>query len=586
MILSTKLWGALSLKYDKEKNYTKYEYYELIYLKTTLVFLIASSVIYFAQNLLLGEKSIFVDPTQRIRLILSLISCVLVFGFHHFRHILFNKFLLENPLVYCLEKILSLYIMSAIVIYSGIGPWFYLGFLLPVVTATYIKGGKCGCKVLLFSFAGHMLLYYLKNKADIRAEGIRPTEDLLLAVACYVLFCIAILFFSKLYKCRIEEEISNKVKVEHYEERCMKLEQASEDIKQKYDRLFSNSGKLEESNKVLSKSIAEFYTLNHISQAIGSILDIKELLKRLNDIILGVMGVSFSTIILYDENSNRLKVHTTNVSNINELATITDNINSGVLMDALNKGESILENNVDYFQYIFTCGRNINSLMCIPLTTSSRKFGLILVEHTFSNAFDEDNVRFLNIIAQQVGIVMENAELYYQMKEVARRDGLTGIYNRQYFQECLENEFKEAKKNNYPLSLAIFDVDYFKKFNDTYGHMFGDKVLMSTVDVVKAELRKNDMIARFGGEEFIILLPRTNLADALEKVESLRKKISENVIEDNLISASVTASFGISSFDECAFNENDLVKTADNALYDAKAAGRNCVMVAKKLYEY
>jgi diguanylate cyclase (GGDEF)-like protein len=224
--------------------------------------------------------------------------------------------------------------------------------------------------------------------------------------------------------------------------------------------------------------------------------------------------------------------------------------------------------------------------MCIPLTTSSRKFGLILVEHTFNNTFDEDNVRFLNIIAQQVGIVMENAELYYQMKEVARRDGLTGIYNRQYFQECLENEFKEAKKNNYPLSLAIFDVDYFKKFNDTYGHMFGDKVLMSTVDVVKAELRKNDMIARFGGEEFIILLPRTNLADALEKVESLRKKISENVIEDNLISASVTASFGISSFDECAFNENDLVKTADNALYDAKAAGRNCVMVAKKLYEY
>jgi diguanylate cyclase (GGDEF)-like protein len=400
------------------------------------------------------------------------------------------------------------------------------------------------------------------------------------------MFYIAVYLFSKLYKCRIEEEIGNKVKMEQYEERCMKLESASEEIKQKYDRLFSNSGKLEESNKVLSKSIAEFYTLNQISQAIGSILDIKELLKRLNDIILGVMGVSFSTIILYDENTNRLKVHTTNISNINELATLTDNVNSGVLVEALNKGQSILENNVDYFQYLFTCGRNINSLMCIPLITSSRKFGLVLVEHTISNAFDEENVRFLSIITQQVGIVMENAELYYQMKEVARRDGLTGVYNRQYFQERLETEFKEAKKDNYPLSLAIFDIDHFKKFNDTYGHLFGDKVLISTVDVVKTALRKNDMIARFGGEEFIILFPSTNLSDAFEKVEILRKKVSENIIEDNLINASVTASFGISSFDECAFNENDLIRTADDALYDAKAAGRNCVMTAKKLYDY
>jgi diguanylate cyclase (GGDEF)-like protein len=401
-----------------------------------------------------------------------------------------------------------------------------------------------------------------------------------------VKFYIAVYLFSKLYKSRIEEEIGNKVKMEQYEERCMKLESASEEIKQKYDRLFSNSGKLEESNKVLSKSIAEFYTLNQISQAIGSILDIKELLKRLNDIILGVMGVSFSTIILYDENTNRLKVHTTNISNINELATLTDNVNSGVLVEALNKGQSILENNVDYFQYLFTCGRNINSLMCIPLITSSRKFGLVLVEHTISNAFDEENVRFLSIITQQVGIVMENAELYYQMKEVARRDGLTGVYNRQYFQERLETEFKEAKKDNYPLSLAIFDIDHFKKFNDTYGHLFGDKVLISTVDVVKTALRKNDMIARFGGEEFIILFPRTNLSDAFEKVEILRKKVSENIIEDNLINASVTASFGISSFDECAFNENDLIRTADDALYDAKAAGRNCVMTAKRLYDY
>ncbi len=575
------LWGALSLKYIKGKNYTKYEYYELIYIRTMLTFLIISAIIYFTQNIFFTENSFVFDPTQKIKFILSVIICVIVFGLHNLRNIIFKKSLLENNILYCIEKLFSLLIMSVIVLYSEIDTWFYTGFLIPLSMATFMKGKKCGYTIFLVSFLNHLLLYYLKNGID----SIKLSDDLISIIMHYLMFIVPVYLFDKLYKSRIEEEISNNIKIEQYEERYVKLESSSDEIKQKYDRLFSNSGKLEESNKVLSKSIAEFYTLNQISQAIGSILDTKELLKRLNDIILGVMGVSFSTIILYDENANRLKVHTTNVSNMNELATITDNINSGVLGEALNKGQSILENDVDYFQYPFTCGRNINSLMCIPLTTSSRKFGLVLVEHKFANAFDEENIRFLSIIAQQVGIVMENAELYYQMKEVARRDGLTGIYNRQYFQERLESEFKEAKKDNYPLSLVIFDIDHFKRFNDTYGHMFGDKVLISTVEVVKGALRKNDMIARFGGEEFIILLPRTNLSDAFEKVEILRKKVAENIIKDNLITASITASFGISSFDECVFNENDLIRTADDALYDAKMAGRNCVITAKKLYE-
>ena len=107
----------------------------------------------------------------------------------------------------------------------------------------------------------------------------------------------------------------------------------------------------------------------------------------------------------------------------------------------------------------------------------------------------------------------------------------------------------------------------------------------SVAEVVRSTLRKTDMIARYGGEEFTILLPYTNLEDAYEKVEALRKMIAKHVIEDNLISVSVTASFGISSFDECALTENDLVRTADDALYEAKAAGRNCVMTARRLYE-
>jgi len=569
------------------KDSNKYEVYELFYLRSTSIFLIISAVAYFARKIFVADVRLFAGMSIR-SIIWSVAVCILVFGLQFIRYRLFKKYLLEYKVIYFIEKVSFAAMVSAIVIFSDIGIWFYLGLFLPLVMATYIKGPKYGCGLLFTSWVIHMALMYLMSMPEIAGEGLKLSdvkEDIYAAAVLFIMSFAAVYFFSRLYIYRIENELLSNYAIEQLDERCLTLENERDIIQKEIKALISNSDELEKANESLKKSIAEFFTLNKISQAIGSILDTKELLKRLNDIILGVVGCSCSSIILFDSESNRLKVHTTNITNKNELATLTDNINCSILRDALDKGEYILENNVDYFQYVFTCGRNINSLMCIPLTTNSRKYGLILVEHTVNNAFDEENVKFLSIIAQQVGIVMENAELYFKMKELARKDGLTGIYNRQYFQERLEVEFNEAKKNNYPLSLVIFDIDHFKKFNDMYGHLFGDKVLTSVAEVVCSNLRKSDLIARYGGEEFILLLPRTSLDEAYEKVEDLRKLISGHVINDNLISVSVTASFGISSYDECAFNENDLIRTADDALYMAKESGRNCVMTARRLYD-
>jgi diguanylate cyclase (GGDEF)-like protein len=208
--------------------------------------------------------------------------------------------------------------------------------------------------------------------------------------------------------------------------------------------------------------------------------------------------------------------------------------------------------------------------------------GLVLIEHKLANAFDNNNLRLMNLIGRQVGIAMENAALYERMNEIATFDNLTKIYNRLSFQKKLEEEFESAKKNNYPLSLAIFDIDHFKRFNDTYGHLFGDKVLKHIAAVIKNSLRSGDIFARFGGEEFIILFPKTDIKRAAEKVESLRKKLEKTTIKDELVSASVTVSFGISCYPCFASTESELIKTADDALYCAKEAGRNCVKLAVK----
>ena len=577
-------------KLDKSKNAhsKRYQKYELMFIKLTWVFISAGIFYFILSEIILSEKPVFQDIVLLKSTLWKLLFCVLVLLLHFVKGVIFRKDMLANNTIYYISNIAWLFVLSFAIIIMDFGIWTYAIILFAIMVSSLTKGTKPGLIIVGSSLLIHSAMTIIVHLSNIEGTSVvdpSMVKNILHIVFMYFALAIFALFCGMIYKDGIENEIENKSLMEQLEEKYLQLESAQEEIKNQYDKLKGTNSKLEETNKKLSESIAEFFTLQQISQAIGSILDIKELLKHLNDIILGVMGVNYSTIILFDEKTNRLKVYTTNISNVSDMATLVDNINCSVLLNALNYGQHIMENYVDPEMYKFTSGREVNSLISIPLNTKSRKFGLVLVEHKFSNAFDDENVRLLNIIAQQVGIAMENAELYQKMQELASRDGLTGVYNRQYFQTRLDMELKAAQKENYPLSLAIYDIDHFKRFNDTFGHLFGDKVLKAIVDAVSSSLRKNDIIARFGGEEFIILFPRTSLNEAYEKVESLRRMISQHMIKDDLVTASVTVSFGVSCFNECALSEGELLRTADDALYDAKAAGRNCIKVARRLTE-
>jgi diguanylate cyclase (GGDEF)-like protein len=376
-------------------------------------------------------------------------------------------------------------------------------------------------------------------------------------------------------------EKENKRLVKELGEKYEQLEAAQDEIKNQYDKLIETNHKLEDTNMKLTFSIAEFYTLQQISEAIGSIFDISELLKFVNDVIIGVMGVNYSTIVLFDQKKSRLKVQSTNVLNKEDLAILNDNINSKLLLDILENEKPILVNEVNSDKYDFIMTREIGSFICIPLISKSRKFGLILIEHKNRNTFTEENLRLVTTICKSVSMAIENAELYANLQELATIDGLTGVFNRVYFHQKFESEFKMAVNSGYDLTLVIIDIDFFKKFNDTYGHMFGDVVLRNVAQAVKNNMRATDTVARFGGEEFVIILPRTSVQEAFEKIESLRQKIANNIVKDNLISVSITASFGIASYPETSANQIELIRDADNALYKAKDSGRNCVKIAR-----
>ncbi len=178
----------------------------------------------------------------------------------------------------------------------------------------------------------------------------------------------------------------------------------------------------------------------------------------------------------------------------------------------------------------------------------------------------------------------ENAALQAEREQLiqqASTDVLTGVANRRHFHEFLEEHFRLAARYGTPLSLFLVDLDHFKQLNDRYGHLVGDEVLRAVAQRMRAALRDADLLARFGGEEFVVVLPSTTLDGAIQGAERVREAIASRPIEAAGFEIPVTASFGVSAYRADALMTPEwLIKEADLALYEAKRAGRNCVRAA------
>lgn len=565
----------------------KFDKYEQVYINLTWVFILLAFFQIAIKDRFLQCISLTISNNL---VVFIFITTILILNLCKICLLKRDMFYLKS--IYYPLRLLEFTIVSFSVIIIGFGQWVYILFVFPILITTLAKGKKVARFFLVYSLLFAIIFYKMKIYFNYEVRNISTFCDFFVIIFVHVILLIFSELSGKIHIDNSESQRENKMLFSELTNRYEQLEDAQKEIKMQNEKLRDTNLKVEDTNKKLMGSLAELYTVQQIVEVISSIFDIQKLLQDVNDIIIGVMGVQYSTILMYDEKKNKFKVHTTNISNQEELIIINDNINCQVLLDSLSSGESIIENFVEPKEFPFVKGRNINSLICIPLLTKPRefkktkeitetkKFGLVLIEHKLSNAFDNNNLRLMNLIGRQVGIAMENAELYQKMNEMATIDNLTEIYNRPSFQVKLTEELENAKKNNYSLSLAIFDIDHFKRFNDTYGHLFGDKVLKHIAALIKNSLRSGDVFARFGGEEFVILFPKTDIKTAAKKVENLRRKLEKTTIKDELVSASVTVSFGISSYPDFASTESEMIKTADDALYRAKGAGRNCVKLA------
>lgn len=185
----------------------------------------------------------------------------------------------------------------------------------------------------------------------------------------------------------------------------------------------------------------------------------------------------------------------------------------------------------------------------------------------------------------RVNIHLRLRELYQEvqrqnrlLQEMANRDGLTGLYNHRYFHEQLSQDFLRAKRYHESLTCVMLDIDFFKKFNDTYGHQTGDVVLNNLAQVIEASTRESDLSARYGGEEFALVMYHTDQKAALEAAERLRRRVESHEVKDNDNVLHVTISVGVATFpNENIHDAKELIEFADQALYKAKENGRNRV---------
>lgn len=223
----------------------------------------------------------------------------------------------------------------------------------------------------------------------------------------------------------------------------------------------------------------------------------------------------------------------------------------------------------------------ISATLCIPMIAQGETLGMFYLNTNNPNALREAKQQLARTLSEQVAMAIANLRLQETLQQQSIRDPLTGLFNRRYLEENLNQEISRAQRQKHQIGVIMIDIDHFKRFNDTYGHDAGDYVLQTVGTLLKKYVRGSDVACRYGGEEMILVLPDSTLESVSIRAEEIREAITQISLSHNSQPlGSLTASFGVASFPQHGVTGSAVMQAADAALYRAKAAGRNQVLVA------
>ncbi|MBI2339185.1 MAG: diguanylate cyclase [Deltaproteobacteria bacterium] len=359
---------------------------------------------------------------------------------------------------------------------------------------------------------------------------------------------------------------------------------AHESLKYKRE-LEEKAAIIESTNQKLEASLKDLKILFQISQSLSPTLELSELLHTATRILTETLNYREFSLLFLNAGREYLEVVAAHGFRDNaRIRSLKFRPGEGISGMVAQSGRTVyIQDTGADPRYLYYKGEKseAGSFLSIPLITSGEVVGVLNVGHNKKGAFSPTDVQSLESVANQIAIAYDRSRLYMKTKELSVTDELTGIYNRRHFQQVLHMEWKRATRFIRPIAVLMIDVDYFKRFNDRYGHLKGDQALKGLARLLLENLREVDTVARFGGEEFVVLLADTRHKDALSVAEKLRRLVEERsplFIGQDSSTNPLTVSIGVSAFPDTATGEEELISTADIALYRAKDKGRNRVV--------
>ncbi len=339
---------------------------------------------------------------------------------------------------------------------------------------------------------------------------------------------------------------------------------------------------------LLEKKLNEVYVHYHISRTIGSILDLHDLLQGIVEIIRTSLPVESVSVYLLDEEKKRIDLVYT--SGLPDPGEVSLQPGQGVPGRIVESGEHVHIHDLSLFHetlsdFIHYPGeeRQDGSYIGITLRAHNATIGCIGLSNRRRYGLSVDDMDFLAILSHQIAGGIEKSRLFVEAHRLSQFDALTGLYNYRMFHEKLRQEISRQGRNGSSLSLMMIDIDYFKHFNDTYGHQTGDAVLKQLADIIAGQTRCGtiDICCRYGGEEFAVIMPEQDVDHAAVVAERLRSAVEQTDLQIANGSPgrhAITVSIGVAGHENGPdLQGEELIKRADEALYRSKRNGRNRV---------
>jgi diguanylate cyclase (GGDEF)-like protein len=331
----------------------------------------------------------------------------------------------------------------------------------------------------------------------------------------------------------------------------------------------------------LEQQIERLSLFHEVGKAVASTLDLQKVLETIMSKISDFLRPDTWALLMLDEKSNELHYEMAAGASAASLKDVRVRLGEGIGGWVAEHGEVVLIEDVTR-EPRFGLGKEswydgARSIVCVPVKGRGRVLGAIELVNTSNNQyFHEDDIPILANLADYAAIALENARYVQRIHELTITDDCTALYNARHLNFVLDAEVYRSVRYGYEFSVIFIDLDHFKQVNDTHGHLAGSKLLSRVGTLIKGHLRLIDYAFRYGGDEFVVLLPQTPKRNALSVVCRLREILNSTVfLEEEGLNVRVTASFGVAGFPVDARTRKDLLYLADEAMYLVKNTTRD-----------